>query len=493
MQPGNPYDPRFYLYENPPVARWFTGLPSLFIDADYSDTVNIPLNMNVWAYFAPFREVYIPMRLVSAIFGVLSVLLIFLVARNIYGTKAGIWSAAIASLSFDLIFYSRWTLTESVFIGLMMFTLYFYTLYLKSGGPNGKAFYAILTVAFLTLTLGTRSFTPLLLVPVLVISQFLIKRKRSNLLENAVFTVLLIIGVYVFLSVIYPAEVRGLAQQLHVVFSPFDVLGFSLVDVILTNIYRNSYLYVFGLALIVYHLYTLTKKKGGYGFGWIGKHIRSRKSSILISVLIVIYGLAFVFTRYAHPRYQVVLFIPLFMLSGKVMERFSKKPVVMYVLVLLVALNFVFMARAYPYYSEYQNFYLGKCGDYTISCSTTGWQNHVDDLQSAEGYLEALGNPAIMTNEFNLLTFYEGGSSPLPATQSFDGRCSEAGIVEVLQEYRYIVYWGLRGDQKGIGNDPYVCPYIRVLPWSEEASFRSHSLEGKDPESLEVKIYKLET
>jgi dolichyl-phosphate-mannose--protein O-mannosyl transferase len=122
--PGS-YDARLNLYEHPPIARWFIGLPTSYISADYTMTVALPPNMNVWAYLAPLKEVYVPLREVSAVFGALSILLIFLIAKNIYGTKAGIWSATIAALSFDLIFYSRWVLSESVFLVMTLFTLYY--------------------------------------------------------------------------------------------------------------------------------------------------------------------------------------------------------------------------------------------------------------------------------------------------------------------------------------------------------------------------------
>jgi 4-amino-4-deoxy-L-arabinose transferase-like glycosyltransferase len=490
---GNPYDPRLYLYENPPVGRWFTGLPTRFIGIDYSLVLSIPLNMYVYSYFAPFKEVYIPMRLVSAIFGTISVLAIFLISQRLFGLKAGIWTAVLASLSFDLIFYSRWTLTEIMFVGLALLSVCSYVFYLQSKTQR-RFIYMIVSIIFFTLALGTRSFTPLMLAPILLISQFLIKRGRVNLKENVIFTVMLVAGIYVFLSVIYPPEVRNLAQQLHVVFSPFDILGFSLQDVILVNIFRNSYLYLFSLLLLTYWLFVFLREKkesGGNDFSLkpLLNYAKSSAPSIVIVVFILICIIGFTFTKYAQPRYQVLLFLPLFVLGGKTIEKFGKNKLVLTLAVVLVAVNLLFFAKAYPYYSEYQNFSVEKCGGYMISCSTTGWQNHITELKQVETYFEELDNPPIMTNEFNLLTFYNGETTPLIASQ--ETRCEQATVQSFTNKYKYIVYWGSRGGQTDIKTDPYVCQYLSQLPMELVMSLGNYTNLGSDPESLKVKVYRI--
>jgi hypothetical protein len=489
---NNPYDPRSYLYENPPVGRWFTGIPSRFINLDYSLVLSIPLNMYVYSYFVPFKELYIPMRLVSAIFGALSVALVFLISRKLFGLKAGIWSTVLASLSFDLIFYSRWTLTEAMFIGLTLFTIYFYIEYLQAKNENGKIIFVILTIVFFTLALGTRSFTPLLLIPTLLLSQFLIKRGKSNIKENVVFTVLLIIGVYMFLSYIWPPDVRDLAQKFHAVYSPFDMMKFSLQDVVLVNIFRNSYLYLFSLLLLAYLVFAFLREKNEknkFSTNPFTNYLKSSAPSLMILVFLIICIMGFGFTKYADPRYQVLIFLPLFVLGGKSLEKFSKNKIVLIISVFLVVVSFFFLIKAYPYYSEYQNFSLDNCGNYMISCSSTGWQNHVPELKEAMNYLNQKGSPPAMTNEFNILTFYGGESIPLVASD--ETRCTQASVENLTKTYKYIIYWGSRGGQTDLRTDPYVCEYLRQVPMDLVKSLGNYTVPGNDPESLKVKIYEI--
>lgn len=485
---NNPYDPRLFLYENPPVARWFTGFPTRFIDTDFSPTVSIPLNLNVLSYFVPFKEIYVQTRLVSALFGALSVLLVFLITRNLFGLKAGIWGAVSASMSFDLIFYSRWTLTEAMFVGLALLTLYFYILYLQEKNSMRRLLFMGLTAVFFTLALGTRSFTPLFLIPALLLSQFLINRGKIK--ENILFTVLLLAGIYVFLSVFYPPEVRALAQKLHGVYSLSGVIKFSLPDVLLVNIYRNSYLYVFSLLLLLYEGFVyLMKSKDRISLKSLTDYLKNPAPSFAIVLLLIVSLAGFTFTKYSLPRYQVLLFIPLFILAGKPLEKAAENKALSILLVFLVAINILFFVKVYPYYSEYQNFYFGKCGDYMISCSSTGWQNHIPELKEAMSYLGGFGNPPVMTNEFNVLTFYKGEAIPLI---TYDSRCNPNDVKQLVSTHKYIVYWGARGAQADLRNDTYVCPYLRQIPMELVESLGTYALPGADPESLKVKVYKID-
>lgn len=484
------YDPRLYGYEHPPTARWFIGLPAKFINADFGPTMAIPMEMFVYNYFVPFKEVYVPTRMVSAIFGLFSVVLVFLISRNLFGLKAAIWSTVLASLSFDLIFFSRWTLSESVFIGLALFTIYFYIKYLQEKAPEKRLVLMIAAIIFFTLALGTRAFTPMFLIPVLIISQLLLNRKFIK--ENMIFFVLLAVGIYMNFYVIWPPEVRDLGQKLHGVYSASDILKFSALDVVLVNVYRNSYLYLFSILLLLYNCIIFFKRNpdGATTYNKLSNYIKNPNSSLVIWLLLIVSIGGFTFTKYTQTKYMVILFVPIYILLGSVLEKASKNRILSFILIFLVAINFLFFARAYPYYSEYQNFYFGKCGDYMISCSSTGWQNHIPELKQAISYLEGVGTPPVMTNEFNILAFYKGDTIPLIAT---DPRCNLNDVAGLAKKYKYIVYWGSRGAQTDLRIDPYFCQYLRQLPMDLVKTFGNYTLSNTDPETLKVKIYEIKT
>jgi 4-amino-4-deoxy-L-arabinose transferase-like glycosyltransferase len=490
---GNPYDPRMYLNEHPPVARWFLGMPTRFINADYTAAITTPPQMYVYSYFVPFREVYIPIRLVSAFFGFLSVILVFLITKEIFGKWAGIWAALLASFSFDLIFYSRWALSESVFVGLSLFTVFFYVKYLKSEAENRKTIFVILTMIFLTLCLGTRSYSPLLMVPVLLISQFIIKRGKNSLKENVVFTMLVLASIYVFFELIWSPPAYQAAQKFFQAGSLLQGFQFSLHWVAISIIFRNSYIFLFSFILLLYGFCLFIRKDSNSGlsvdFTKIKKYLKSSNLSILLLVFVFVCIAGFGLTQYYLIRYQVMLFLPLYVLGGRALEKYTKNKKVLIASLLLVVMNLFFFVRVYPYYAEYQNFSLDKCGDYMIGCSTTAWQNHVPELKEAMSYLAQQGSPPVMTNEFNILTFYAGNSVPLIA--SGEQRCNQNDAENFARTYKYIIYWGSRGNQPDLRTDPYVCQYIRQTPMELVKSFGNRMLSGIDPETLKVKLYRI--
>jgi hypothetical protein len=490
---GSPYDPRLYMFEHPPVAKWIIGIPSLFIQADYAAAIGMPQQMFAFCYFAPVKELYIPMRMINALFGCIFVLFIFLTGKEIFSSKAGLWAAVLAAMSFDLIFYSRTLFFECIFLGLTSMAIYFYIRYLGSKTPNQKIFFILMTMAVLTLAIGTRAYNPLLIIPILVISQLLIKRGKNNLMENIGFLAMLSISVFIFFNFIWSFGIASQARGWWGVESPFSIFQFSLHTILIENIFRNSYLSLLSLALIAFGLYEMLKagsgSKNSFDLQRIKKYLSSGDKSIFIIVALLIYLAGFGLTRYSSVRYQIPLVIPLFLLGGMYLQKYTKRKKVLYAAIFLILVNLAFMAYTHPYYGEYQNFSLDKCGPYMITCSTTNLQNHLPELKEAMNYLDQNGSPPVMTNEFNLMVFYDGISIPLAVNG--ETRCTQAEIDKLTKDVKYVVYWGVRTNQPDLRSDPYVCPYIRQMPMELVKSLGNYTLPDADPETLKVKIYKL--
>jgi len=76
------YDPRLYLAEHPPVARFIMGLPTLFMNNSFEKIMSITPETYIYNYAAvtEFREVLLPLRLMSFTFGILAIIIIFLFA-----------------------------------------------------------------------------------------------------------------------------------------------------------------------------------------------------------------------------------------------------------------------------------------------------------------------------------------------------------------------------------------------------------------------------
>lgn len=88
-------------------------------------------------------------RLPSALFGVVSVLLIYFVCAKLFNKKLGLFAALVASINPWLIYFSHAAWEANVSLGLTLFGIYFF---LKS---FGKAKFLILSAIFFALTLLT--------------------------------------------------------------------------------------------------------------------------------------------------------------------------------------------------------------------------------------------------------------------------------------------------------------------------------------------------
>lgn len=538
----NPYDARWYNYEHPPIAKWFLGFPTRSIKADYSLTLSIPPEMYVFTYLAPYKEVYKAVRRVSAVFGVFIVILIFLITKEIYGVKAGLWSTTVAALSFDLITYSRITYLDSTAIAFILATIYFYIKHIKTK----KSGFLVLTVVSLTLALGTRALFPWLLVPTLIICHFLLNRGGEEFKKNIIFILLILTAVYINFYIVWPSSIYKSSIQHFEAESP---LSFPLPFSLKALFFRNSYLFVFALILVVYELssylrkssigetrdqtkiriietlrrkkYSLTElqkkfklpkkdikiiledigaknkfEKGKYIWYMsreeeskvskfelkvITEYFRSSNLSLVIIIFFLIYLPVFGFTKFVSIRYMIFLFLPLFILIGKPLEKASRNNIILMILLALIFINLYGIISWFPYYSEYSNFGVKQ---YQLLSLREGSYSHVSELEDAISYLNTLGKPPIFTNEHNMLIFYEGKSIPLIAP--FEKRCVPNYLSDLITSDMYIVYHGKYGGHPDIREDNFVCQYLREIPLVLVKSFGNYPLEGE-----KVKIYKI--
>jgi len=80
------------------------------------------------------------MRFVPMLFGFLSVIMMFLFVKELYGSKVGLVSALFFSLSSVLIYYSQEAKMYSMFMFLFLFSLYFFVKFLKDASTKNALF-----------------------------------------------------------------------------------------------------------------------------------------------------------------------------------------------------------------------------------------------------------------------------------------------------------------------------------------------------------------
>lgn len=437
----NPYDPRMFNYEMPPVAKWLIGFPTRFINADYSHTLGIPPQMYVYTYLVPYKQVYVPMRMVSAIFGAIGVLLIFLISKKVYNEKAALWSAAVAALSFDLVVISRITYLDSIAITLVLATIYFFIKYEETG----KSKFALMTFFSLTLALGSRTLFPWIIASVLVVSRFVLNKDKKKLEENIMFVLGVLFSSYIVFYVLWPPEIRNVAREILGVPSLSSILSFTLHKTILSLLFRNSYFFVLALLLLIYEVS-------------VKKFRPNNKPSVIVSIMLLFYILLFGITKFGGGlRYEVYLFIPLILLAGRGLENATKDRRIFPLIAFSIIINIFSLINWFPYFGEYSNF---NAEEYKV-LNLHGYYNHADELENAILFLEDLGSPPILTNEHNMLIFYPGESIPLIAAG--EPRCNIDYISKLPSNIMYLYYGGY-GGQNDLQSDIFVCQFLRSIP-----------------------------
>lgn len=88
-------------------------------------------------------------RMISLIAGITTIPVMYLLGRELYSKKTGLWSAALATASPFLIWYSREATDYSLLIALSAVSIYFLARCANSGGAGNWAGYVISTMAAL--------------------------------------------------------------------------------------------------------------------------------------------------------------------------------------------------------------------------------------------------------------------------------------------------------------------------------------------------------
>lgn len=146
---------------------------------------------NVWAF-----------RLPSAILGVLSVYLLYLIGKRLYDKRVGLFSALIYAITLNGIYISRTGMQEPYVIFFILTTLYLFLIAL--GPPAGRENYFI--AAGIVLGLGTLAkYTPLFVVAPIVFT-YLLLFQRASFKNKKFWTGVVLCFVVISPSIIYNIE-----------------------------------------------------------------------------------------------------------------------------------------------------------------------------------------------------------------------------------------------------------------------------------------------
>jgi uncharacterized membrane protein len=103
----------------------------------------------LWGWIHIFGTSEVATRIVSAIFGVLCVYVIFLLARRMFTEKVGIYSALLLALSPLAVYYSTEARLYSMFMLLVLLSFYFFISYLELNKRKYLIWYIIINILML--------------------------------------------------------------------------------------------------------------------------------------------------------------------------------------------------------------------------------------------------------------------------------------------------------------------------------------------------------
>jgi uncharacterized membrane protein len=114
------------------------------------EDVHLPLYisvLNIWVHLFGTSEIMT--RLLSVIFGVISIYVIFLLGKKLFNKDAGLYSSILLALSVIAIYYSQETRLYSLFVLLVMMSFYFFIDLFKENKFKTKALYFLFSLLML--------------------------------------------------------------------------------------------------------------------------------------------------------------------------------------------------------------------------------------------------------------------------------------------------------------------------------------------------------
>jgi hypothetical protein len=392
-----------YVSEHPPIARIVMGLTTIFTPSEYISLKYIGPNMYIHDYIAieAIKDNYLQIRLLNALFGSLTILIIFLIGKDVKDTTAGLIAAAISSVSFNLITYSKLILMEAFFTLTFVLTILFFIKYLKK--PTKKRL-ALMSFSLL-LCLGSRQLQPLLLIPTLLISYYVLN-KRKGLIK---FSIALIIPALILFLIIYPPVIFLFALGQFGTQMVNKSIGSTILELMNIIFLRYSLLMTFTIVSFLCLLFFKVKKtKGSLEIN--RKKIEITPITVFFTTYLILLPLTFLLTRHNIEERYTIIFVPLISLVFSFYsEKIIKNKVLYYPLIALSLLNIFSLVMINDFPTEY--------GYHEIDVTSLNQlfiSNVVGPTETVIKLMEE-NNSLILTNDVNLLIFYNNSLGiPLP-------------------------------------------------------------------------------
>ncbi len=405
-----------YVWNHPPLGKYMAGIFTIgMYDESFEVLKHIPPQMFGYAHLAyqPLKKTIYRIHLSYLFFGILSIMLIYIITKKIYSEEAALWAAALFSLSLDFISFSRAFYPEQFMVFLTLATLYFYMEFVYFSKKKIHLLFFTISLLFLV---NSRQFQPVLIAMTFLAHYLLKKYVEIRDIQKAIDAVMNFIFSYIVVAILTFFLYRPLppAEFTH---SGLLVFGFQLHKIIEVLIFRNSYISLLALVFLTYfsykniHYVKILIKDPKILFGY----------KMIIPYLFIASILSMMFFNFPYTslsRYLCVILAFAIILEGVAIEkvmRLNKKALYIIVTIFLVLSLFqIFNAsRESPPFISNSNFEIDRLS-LLPNIFGTGYSHTIYEE------LEKIGNPSVITNLAWLATYYEGNiiMPPLPNANS---------------------------------------------------------------------------
>jgi 4-amino-4-deoxy-L-arabinose transferase-like glycosyltransferase len=305
------YDEGFYAL----MIQTFSGHPSVIIPTLAGESVGWKPPLFIWVYSGFFwllNSIPFPIetihRLPSAVFGALSIVLIYLISEKLYGKPAGIISAAILLLSPLMIFASSLVMMESFSVFLVLAAIYFYL--------DNKILYGSVFLAMIVLTKWLY-----VTVPIFFIGLYFLKTNSRNKIFASFLSIPLAFAFYFLLSAIFGNLDNAISNTLLDLSRP--VPSFNLLILALNILYLVLFSFPLPVIFLVFSL-----------ANW-------DDFTYLYLIVPGMIGLVLPFSQYFLPWYEITI-IPIFVLyTTKILMELNHPVLISLILSSLLLCSFV--------------------------------------------------------------------------------------------------------------------------------------------------------
>ncbi len=442
--PHPSYDAREYNYEHPPLGKYILGW-ALNRDKEYDNTLLIPINLYVYSYLASteLREEQYALRMWTAVFGLLFLVALFFLAKELFNKQVGYVSVVFAGLSVGFINISHLVFQDALLPLFITMALLFALRYVKTN-PSTKwkgipleFIYLGTCILFMGASLLTRMGQPPFFFAGLLIG-FLAVRK--GWIPIAIGTILM---VAVFHR-IYPLTIIGELAQ--------DTYSGALIPQIHLALFRGaldmgSYTLAGGLVLAAIG-WILTRPK--FSISILRKKWESLENPHRVAFIVILVTLlAGLFTPLGTaPRYYMVFLILPFVYAAYALVKYTPKWGKIILIVLLIA-DGMLLAGASPDYKEYSLF----------PGSQPFMIEQGDEYKQFEKLLDTQGITEYFTNDARIILMDERAKPIPPFHKAYylEAKCNGKFLTE--QEGKLFIY---NAEYAPIQGNKFLCPLLTL-------------------------------